>query len=253
MDTSIFSAILEEYNLLLSLYAFAGVVAVTLAGKYLLLLVPAVRHNRKLNKEAAAQRATRSYYQPIQNRSKIWGVLTQAAIFLLILPFCLTLEAQPWWKILLNIFIILMFYDFFYYLTHRFVFHDGGPLQWVHAVHHQQKNPCRMDSSYLHPIETCLGLGLYGLSIAVLTLLMGEFHVLTIIITFVAFSEINQHNHDLWETDRFPFKYLNYMAYMHHVHHKRFSAGNYATISLLYDWLFGTYDKGDGFRKQQQQ
>lgn len=71
---------------------------------------------------------------------------------------------------------------------------------------------------------------------------MGRFHVATIVITWVAFSEINQHNHDLWTADRFPFKYLKTMSVMHHNHHASFTGGNFATISLLYDWIFGTLD-----------
>lgn len=76
----------------------------------------------------------------------------QIGIFALILPFCITMEPQAWWKYIADIFIILMVYDFFYYLAHRYLFHDGplgGPLIWVHAVHHQQHDPCRMDSSYI--------------------------------------------------------------------------------------------------------
>src|SRR3546814_3520346 len=46
---------------------------------------------------------------------------------------------------------------------------------------------------------------------AVLAALMGQFHVVTIVITWIAFNQINLHNHDLWETDRFPFRYLNYV------------------------------------------
>lgn len=255
MDTSLLSTLLEHYQWQLSLYALLGIFAVHLAGRALIKLVPAMRETSELNKEAAKKQMAKSYYPGIQNRSKLWGLLTQLAIFIFILPFCITLESQPWWRILLDVFIILMVYDFFYYLTHRFLFHNSGsfkgPLVWVHAVHHQQKNPCRMDSNYLHPIETCMGLGLYGGCIGLLALLMGPFHLVTIIVTWVAFSEINQHNHDLMEVDRFPYKYLKYMSYMHHVHHSKFTSGNYATISLLYDWLFGTYDKGDGYKKEQ--
>ncbi len=253
MDTSLLSSILQHYHWQLSLYALLGVIAISVAGRLLLPLIPALGKTRDLNREAAMERVKRSYYPGIQRRSKFWGLLTQLGVFVLILPFVLTLESQPWWRVLLDVFIILMFYDFFYYLVHRFVFHNngvlGGPLVWVHAVHHQQKNPCRMDSNYLNPIETCIGIALYGASIGVLGLLMGGFHVATIVISMVAFSEINQHNHDLMEEDRFPFKYLNYMSYMHHVHHAKFTGGNYATISLFYDWLFGTLDKGDGYGK----
>ncbi len=153
----------------------------------------------------------------------------------------------------MDTFVILMVYDFVYYLTHRFLFHDGGflggPLMWVHAVHHQQNNPCRQDSSYIHPLEVALGLGLYVGTIFGLSFVMGNFHVVTLIVTWIAFSEINLHNHDLWKSDRFPFKYLKHAADMHHVHHAKFTGGNFATISLLYDWMFGTYDTGAGYKK----
>jgi len=252
MEASMFSSIMEHYQVLLAVYVAAGIWAVNFVAGKLLLLVPEMRQTKGLNTEAAADRMTRSFYWPVQKRARIWGFLTQAIIFLLVLPFCLTLESQPWWNMLLDMFVILMFYDFFYYLVHRFLFHDSGyfkgPLIWVHAVHHQQKNPCRLDSSYLHPLEAAAGLALYAGSIAVLAALMGKFHIATIIITWVAFSQINLHNHDLQQVDRFPFKYLKYMSFMHHVHHSRFTSGNYATISLFYDWLFGTYDTGEGFK-----
>jgi len=251
MDTSFFSAL--DYQWQLSLIALVCVLVIPVAVKFLLMLIPDLKQISDLNKEASEQRKTLSYYKPIVDRSMFWGVVTQLAIFAFILPFCLTAQPQPWWQVPLDIFVILMVYDFFYYLVHRFIFHDGGfgpgPLMWVHAVHHQRRNPCRGDSAYLHPIETCLGLGLYGVCIGGMSLIMGDFHIVTVVITWIAFSEINLHNHDLQESDRFPFRYLKYMSFMHHVHHARFTAGNFATITLLYDWLFGTYDTGEGWKK----
>ncbi len=95
--------------------------------------------------------------------------------------------------------VILMVYDFVYYLTHRFLFHDngifGGPLKWMHAIHHRQHNPCKGDSSYIHPLEVAIGLGLYVATIFFLSIFFGNFHVLTIIVTWFAFSGINTHNH----------------------------------------------------------
>ncbi|MFT5485051.1 MAG: sterol desaturase/sphingolipid hydroxylase (fatty acid hydroxylase superfamily), partial [Halieaceae bacterium] len=223
-----------------------------IVGGSMLLLSPALKKTQQLNVAAAEERVTRGYYAPIQKRSRTWGLLTQLAVFFLIIPFSVTAADQPWWEMLLDIFIILMAYDFVYYLVHRFLFHDGplgAPLKWVHAVHHQMKNPCRMDSAYLHPLETCLGIALYAATIWVLAMMMGEFHVATVVVTFVAFSAINQHNHDLMEADHFPFKYLKYISDMHHVHHARFIGGNFATISLFYDWLFGTLDNGKGWGK----
>ena len=241
------------YQWKMALAAMAAVVALPWLVGRLLLLSPAMRHTWQLNKAAAAQRLVRDNYQPIQNRSMLWGLIGQLVLFALVIPFVATVDAQPWWRIALDSIVILMFYDFFYYLTHRFVFHDGGigpgPLMWVHSVHHRQHNPCRQDSSYLHPIETLIGTLLFAASIAVLGAWMGSFHVITLVIVTIAFAYINLHNHDLMEADHFPFRYLKHASDMHHVHHRRFNAGNYATITLFYDWLFGTYDTGNGWGK----
>jgi sterol desaturase/sphingolipid hydroxylase (fatty acid hydroxylase superfamily) len=252
MDNPILGSILEQYHWQLSLYAAAGIALVTIIGKQLFLLVPAFRRAHQLNQETFNRKMERPAYADNQKWNRKWGLLFWAVSFGLILPFCLTMDYQPWWRIVRDIVVILMFYDFFYYLVHRFLFHDGGflggPLMWVHAVHHRQHNPCRMDSSYIHPLEVALGLGLYVASIFVLSRFMGDFHVVTIVITWVAFSQINLHNHDLWQEDRFPFKYLSYTSKMHHNHHGKFTGGNFATISLLYDWMFGTLDHGQGYK-----
>jgi sterol desaturase/sphingolipid hydroxylase (fatty acid hydroxylase superfamily) len=150
----------------------------------------------------------------------------------------------------IQIFTILMVYDFFYYWSHRMLFHDTpgriGPLKWMHAVHHRQLNPCRMDSGYLNPLESAIGLGLYIFTILLLSFVFGRFHVGTIVVTWIAFQQINLHNHDLWDRNRFADGYLATMSEMHHHHHSRFTGGNFATITLLYDWMFGTLDYGKG-------
>jgi len=246
MSTEFLASCFAQYHWLLSLYAGIGIIVVSILGKQVALLVPAFREAGKLNSETFKKKMERPGYAANQKWNRKWSVLYLAVIFGMILPFCLTKQAQPWWKMLVDIGVILMFYDFFYYFTHRFLFHDngflGGPLLQMHAVHHRQHNPCRWDASYIHPLEIAIGLGLYVASIAVLSLFMGKFNVATIVITWVAFTEINLHNHDLWNADRFPFRYLNTMSRMHHNHHVTFTGGNYATISLLYDWMFGTLD-----------
>lgn len=244
---------LQNYEWQLALYAVVSILVVLTFGRYLLNLIPALQQTKQLNKATAKERMTRSFYVRIQYRSALWGMLLQLVYVALVLPFLLTSEAQPWWKTLFDIFAILMVYDFFYYLTHRFLFHAGplgGPLMWMHAVHHQQKNPCRMDSNYLHPLETCIGLALYCGTVTLLATIMGGFQVVTIVVTYVVFLELNEHNHDLMEINRFPFKSMYRKAYLHHVHHARFTGGNFGTISSLYDWLFGTYDTGRGWRRQ---
>ena len=249
MDTSIFTTLWAEYEGMLSLIMAVCVIAIPKLLSMALTKFSGFKEISDLNQAVVDQMSTKEYWVKNQKWNRKWGSFFTVIIYLCIIPFVITTESQPWWQYLTDIFVILMVYDFFYYLTHRFLFHDGGPLVWVHAVHHQMKNPCRMDSSYIHPIEVALGLSLYVGTVFGLSFVMGDFHIITLILTWIAFSEINLHNHDRQNTDKFPFKYLKYASDMHHVHHSRFVSGNFATISLFYDWLFGTYDKGDGWGK----
>jgi sterol desaturase/sphingolipid hydroxylase (fatty acid hydroxylase superfamily) len=248
MNTAFLTSLLAQYHWLLSLYAGIGIIAVSILGSKLAPLAPVFRDAGQLNQATFQKKMERPAYAANQKWNRKWSMLYLVVIFGGILPFCLTAAPQPWWKLPVDIVVILMVYDFFYYFTHRFLFHDSGvfvgPLLWMHAVHHRQHNPCRWDASYIHPLEIAIGLGLYVATIFVLSRFMGHFSVLTIIVTWFAFTEINLQNHNLWTVDRFPFRYLNTMSKMHHYHHAKFTGGNFATISLLYDWMFGTLDYG---------
>jgi sterol desaturase/sphingolipid hydroxylase (fatty acid hydroxylase superfamily) len=251
MDAHFLRTLLASYRLDLSLFAFVAIMVVNRAAAWALpRMVPTIAEAQRRNDAAFREQLKKPEYLANVKWNRPWGLVNTLVIFGLILPWCLTLQPQPWWRVLRDIVVILMFYDFFYYLTHRFLFHKegflGGPLMSVHAIHHRQHNPCRFDSGYLHPVETAIGMGLYAVSIFVLSRFLGGFHVVTIVLTWIAFTQINLHNHDLWEEDRFPFRYLAYASKMHHNHHTRFTGGNFATITVLYDWMFGTLDNGKG-------
>jgi sterol desaturase/sphingolipid hydroxylase (fatty acid hydroxylase superfamily) len=253
MQHAIPDGLIAQYNWQLSLVTAAAVLALTLGLGKLALVVPAFRAADRLNRDALAAKMAKPAYAANQRLNRAWSLVYMIVIFGAIMPFCVTLAPQPWWRIPVDCVAILMVYDFVYYLTHRFLFHDagflGGPLIWMHAIHHRQHNPCRGDSSYLHPLEVAIGLGLYMATIFVLSRFVGPFHLATVIVTWLAFTQINLHNHDLWDATRFPGRYLNTMSAMHHNHHAKFTGGNYATITLLYDWMFGTLDYGDKTRR----
>lgn len=258
VSEGVLQEIAESYHGLLSLYAGLAVMALVLFGR-LLRMIPVIGAAHTLNSKIEHQRKEKRSYNEIQARSVRWSALIIIIVFAAILPFCLTSESQSSTRVIRDVVTILMVYDFVYYLTHRFVFHDsamfGGPLTWMHAVHHRQHNPCRMDASYLHPLETAIGMGLFSGTIVGLSFVFGKFHVVTLVITWIVFSIINQHNHTRWEHNHFPFRYFHYLSTMHHNHHSRFTGGNFATITLLYDWLFGTLDDGSnklgkGYRRE---
>jgi sterol desaturase/sphingolipid hydroxylase (fatty acid hydroxylase superfamily) len=249
VNSPLLDAMLAHYEWKLSLIALVGIIAGTLISGRLFALIPAVGAAVRLNAETFAAKMEKPNYAANQKWNRNWALSFQVVIFVAILPFCLTAKLHHWTIILRDIIVILMSYDFVYYLTHRFLFHDssflGGPLKWMHAIHHRQHNPCRWDSSYIHPLEIAIGLGLYVATTAVLAAVMGRFDVPTIVLTFIAFSQINLHNHNLWTEDRYPWRYLAFLSRLHHNHHAKFTGGNYATISPLYDWMFGSLDYGE--------
>ena len=79
-------------------------------------------------------------------------------------------------------------------------------------------------------------------TVVALSVIMGPFNIITIVTTFVLYYQLNQINHTYVNLPYFPFKTLSWITAKHHVHHENMHKGNYATITLLYDKLFGTLD-----------
>ena len=242
MDNPLVTSVLQHYNLLGSLLALAAIAGISKVGKWLLFKHPALAEMREINRRQDKEKWGMDKYPPIVRANQKVGTWCNGTFFLILLPFCITLDYQPLWQILLHSFVILMFYDFFYYLAHRFWFHGNGPMRQVHAVHHQARNPTYLDAHYVHPKETFVGLALYMGSILVLATLMGPFHIATVVLTFLVFFQLNQINHTFVDLPYFPFKTLSWITAKHHVHHENMHKGNYATITLFYDKLFGTLD-----------
>lgn len=230
------------YDWQASLVVLAAVIALTVIGKFLLFKIPALRQAREHNIAEDAKKIAKDKYPPVIKQSKYVGLALNIFFFVGIAPFVLTMQAQPVWKVLVDIVAILMVYDFFYYLTHRFLFHGQSPLRQVHALHHQARNPTHIDAFYVHPVETAIGVALFILTPALLAPLMGPFHVTTLIVTYLIFVQLNTVNHTHVDLPYFPFKTVTWITRKHAVHHENMHKGNYATITLLYDRLFGTLD-----------
>lgn len=242
MDNAWLTTLWEHYNIVAAMVALASIIALTKIGNWLVFKVPALHDAREANKAEDKVKWKTEKYPPVVRATQKTGMYLNFAFFFLLLPFCITFEAHAWWKVLLDMVVILMFYDFFYYLAHRFWFHGNGAMRQIHALHHQARNPTYLDAHYVHHLETFVGLGGFFVCIAVLAALLGPFQVSTIIITYVVYVQINQINHTRVELPYFPFKTLSWITAKHHVHHENMHKGNYATITLFYDKLFGTLD-----------
>ena len=140
------------------------------------------------------------------------------------------------WRIALEIVMVVIIYDFIYYGVHRYPFHEWKILRAVHAVHHKTRHPRAVDSLLLHPLETCLGLGAFLVSIA----LVGGVSVPSFTVLFIGYTVLNVVNHAGLNFQRFPLRTMGWLAVKHDKHHRRDLAGNYAFLTTIPDTLFGT-------------
>lgn len=224
------------------------VVALGKLGRWIVFKVPAFQRVREQNRALDKERLGRDKYPPMIKRSIRAGMWTNLAFFFVMAPLVVSFEPRPLWRGLFDIVLILMVYDFFYYLTHRFLFHAAHDsrlavlrfFRRVHAVHHQARDPSHIDAFYVHPVETTIGQLLFHFTVLGLGLALGGFHVVSVAIASVVYIQLNTFNHVKFELP--GYKLLNWISFKHHVHHIDMQKGNYATITLLYDKLFGTLD-----------
>ncbi len=231
------------YNWQAAATALVLSILVVSIGRFLVFKIPAFKQTLEQNREANKTKFRKDRFRPRILMSQKIGPIVNVVFFIVLMPFFTTFEPEPILTSLWQTFLILMIYDFFYYLTHRFVFHGQGYFRRVHAVHHQARRPTSIDSLLLHPAETFIGIALYFAVIAATGLMFGKpFPVATIVLTMVIYTQLNQINHVYFQLHRFPYNTINWAADKHAVHHIDMHRGNYATITLLFDWMFGTFD-----------
>ncbi|MBW2386929.1 MAG: sterol desaturase family protein [Deltaproteobacteria bacterium] len=232
-----------NYDWLAALVFLGTLLLVTVIGRFLAFKVPALQRMRELNHDADRQKLARKRYRKAVKVNNKAALITNLVFYFAILPFCVNLEPRPIWRHLVDIVAVLMVFDFFYYLTHRFIFHNG-PLRKVHALHHQARTPTYMDALFVHPVETTIGLGLFLSMMPLFAIVSGSpLSVFSMVIATLIFTQVNTLNHTYVNLPYFPFKTLDYMTSIHAAHHVDINCGNFATLTMIYDWLFGTLEK----------
>lgn len=223
---------------------FVGVlVAISVIGRFLAFRVPAFAEARASNRRADEQKLSRKAYRAAVRVNNRTGLGITVVFYLGVLPFFVCLDARPLWRHVVDVLAVLLIYDFFYYLTHRFLFH-GRWLRKVHALHHQARTPTYIDALYVHPVETAIGLLLFLGTIPLWAIITGgPLHAVSMAICAAVFTHLNQINHAWTDLPRFPYRTVDTITSLHAAHHIDMSHGNYATITMLYDWLFGTLER----------
>jgi sterol desaturase/sphingolipid hydroxylase (fatty acid hydroxylase superfamily) len=231
-----------SYDWQATLVFLATLIGSTLALRFLAFQVPALQRMRELNREADRTKLSRKRFADAVKASNRAGLATNVVFYATVLPFCVSLEPRPLWRHAVEIVAVLMIFDFFYYLTHRFVFH-GKLLHKVHALHHQARTPTYVDALYVHPLETAIGLLLFLGSIPLVAAVSGApLSAGSMAVATLVFTQRNIVNHTWVNLPYFPFKTLSAVTQVHAAHHVDMSHGNYATLTMLYDRLFGTYE-----------
>ena len=231
------------YDWQAGLVFFITLVVLTTVGRRLVFLVPAFQRMRELNREADKVKLSKGRFKAAVKASNKVGLYTNLAFYILVLPFAINLEPRPLWRHAVDIVAVLLVFDFFYYLTHRFLFH-GKALRKVHSLHHQALKPTYIDALYVHPLETTIGLVLFLFSIPLVAALTGgALSAFSMALATLIFTQLNTLNHIYVNLPFFPFKAVDYITSIHAAHHVDMKQGNFATLTMLYDWLFGTLEQ----------
>ncbi len=231
-----------SYDWMAALVFVGTLILLTVVGKFLVFKIPALQQMRELNHETDKLKLSRKRFREAVKTNNKAGLITNLVFYATFLPLCVNLEPRPLWRHGVDIVAVLMLFDFFYYLTHRFVFH-GKILRKVHALHHEVRTPTYIDALYVHPLETTIGLGLFLGSIPLIAVATGgPLSAFSMAVATLLFTQLNTLNHTYVNLPYFPFKTVDAITSIHAAHHVDMNQGNFATLTMLYDWLFGTLE-----------
>ena len=109
MSDQMIANLMADYHWQYSIYAVLGIAALSLASKWLLTaLVPTFRQSARVNQATYLEKMKKPAYAANQAWNRKWSLLYLAVIYGAILPFCLTMDAQPWWRVVRDVVVILM-------------------------------------------------------------------------------------------------------------------------------------------------
>lgn len=167
------------------------------------------------------------------------SALSLAILFgsaVLLFPRLFTVAPAGIGRVLFQALAILLIYDGLYYALHRFAFHHRRLMRYVHGLHHSARTPSARESLYTHPVEVALGLSLFLFS----TWLVGPVSVPAFLIANVVYSQMNILIHSGIAFPSGPMRLFNLWARAHHGHHGVDMNKNFASLSPIWDALFGT-------------
>jgi sterol desaturase/sphingolipid hydroxylase (fatty acid hydroxylase superfamily) len=232
-----------SYHWMAILVFLLTLISLTILLRLLISRIPSFVRMRALNDAADAVKLERRVVKETVAASNKAGLFTNLFFYALVLPWCLDLSPRPLWRHAVDVVAVLLVFDFMYYWTHRLVFH-GPWLRKVHALHHQAHTPTNIDGYFVHPLETTIGITLFLISMPIVALVSGApLHAASMAVATLLFTQLNILNHTFVYLPDFPFRAISNVTWIHAAHHVNMSKGNYATLTMIYDWMFGTLEK----------
>jgi sterol desaturase/sphingolipid hydroxylase (fatty acid hydroxylase superfamily) len=157
------------------------------------------------------------------------------------------IDGATWGRMAFEVSAMLLFYDFLYYLLHRYIYHEWEVGRKWHSVHHRIRTPKTKDSLYTHPMETILGVCAMWVSIVATGLLAGYvfggpggMHIFAFGVGFFIYSVINLYIHSAVLIPVFPLNLLFALSKNHDAHHTSMRGGYYASITPFWDIVLKT-------------
>lgn len=146
-----------------------------------------------------------------------------------------------WWIVPVQVILIFIVDDAWFYFAHRLLHENKFLLRKVHNIHHRAITPFPLEYIYVHPLEWLIGSMGSFLGIIVVLLIMPEHTV--IVYSFWIYGGIrNLHEIDIHSDVRsFISNHLPFIfaTEQHDLHHSKVK-GNYASTFNLWDKVFGT-------------
>jgi len=160
------------------------------------------------------------------------------------------LPFPPWRSMVTQIAFCFIIEDAWHYCFHR-ALHWGPLYRNIHKMHHKYSAPFGLAAEYAHPLEIIfVGIGTICGPL-VYCLFTGSFHLVTVYIwiTMRLLQVIDAHSgYD------FPWSLHNVIPFwggadFHDFHHMAFT-NNYSSSFRIWDWIFGTDQKYQEFRRE---
>ena len=203
---------------------------------------PILMKFERINREQDDAKRSMPKYARVLAANKKAETYPYLVVALVIAPFFASFDALPAWRYVTDILVMLLIYDLLYYLTHRFLFHGNSYFKRIHGVHHQARDPSYIDAHYVHPLETTIGLSVLGLSLVIAGIAVGGFNIWSLAVGLFVYSQVNVLIHTQFDEPQFPYKTATWLVRKHHLHHLNMNQGNYSSLFLIYDKLFGTLE-----------